>query len=88
MGIQALDEWFAYNPNYNIDEVNKPKCFIHEDCENLIDSLINYNADGKRDEALKDFFDLIRYLRMANAGEGPIHYKQGDFAQARSTGGY
>jgi hypothetical protein len=88
LGIQALDEWFAYNPNYNIDEVNKPKCFIHEDCENLIDSLINYNADGKRDEALKDFFDLIRYLRMANAGEGPIHYKQGDFAQARSTGGY
>ena len=88
LGIQALDEWFSYNPNYDLDDANKPKCFIHEGCENLIDSLINYNSDGKRDEALKDFFDLIRYLRMANAGEGPIHYEEGDFDQARLTGGY
>jgi len=88
LGIQALDEWFSYNPNYELDDANKPKCFIHEGCENLIDSLINYNSDGKRDEALKDFFDLIRYLRMANAGEGPIHYDEEDFDQARLTGGY
>jgi hypothetical protein len=88
IGIQALDEWFAYNPNYELDEANKPKCFIHEDCENLIDSLINYNAQGKSDEALKDFFDLIRYLRMANGGDGPIHYTDTDFEQVRLTGGY
>jgi hypothetical protein len=88
VGIQALDEWFSYNPNYELDAANKPKCFIHESCENLIDSLINYNAQGKSDEALKDFFDLIRYLRMANAGDGPIHYTQADFQQVRTTGGY
>jgi hypothetical protein len=88
IGIQALDEWFSYNPNYELDSANKPKCFIHESCENLIDSLINYNAQGKSDEALKDFFDLIRYLRMANAGDGPIHYTDLDFEQARLTGGY
>jgi hypothetical protein len=88
IGIQALDEWFAYNPNYELDEANKPKCFIHEDCENLIDTLINYNAQGKSDEALKDFFDLIRYLRMANGGDGPIHYTDADFEQVRLTGGY
>ena len=88
VGIQALDEWFSYNPNYELDALNKPKCFIHEGCENLIDSLINYNAQGKSDEALKDFFDLIRYLRMANAGDGPIHYTNDDFKQVRATGGY
>ena len=88
VGIQALDEWFSYNPNYELDEANKPKCFIHESCGNLIDSLINYNAQGKTDEALKDFFDLIRYLRMANAGDGPIHYTDLDFEQVRLTGGY
>ena len=48
----------AYNPNFNIDEANQPLCYIHEDCGNLIDSLINYNARGKSDEALKDFFFL------------------------------
>ena len=88
VGIQALDEWFSYNPNYELDEVNRPKCFIHESCGNLIDSLINYNAQGKSDEALKDFFDLIRYLRMSNAGDGPIHYTELDFTQQRLTGGY
>jgi hypothetical protein len=88
IGIQALDEWFSYNPNYELDSANMPKCFIHESCENLIDSLINYNAQGKSDEALKDFFDLIRYLRMANAGDGPIHYTDTDFEQTRTTGGY
>lgn len=73
-GITALDEWFSYNPNATIDAANKPTCFIHEDCGNLIDSIINYNSSGKNDEALKDFFDVMRYLRMINSGDGPDHY--------------
>jgi len=76
MGINALDEWFNYNPNIPIDEANRPQCYIHEDCGNLIDSLINYGSNGKADEALKDFFDVIRYLRMMNGGEGPDHVKK------------
>ena len=36
--------------------------------------MINYNSNGKNDEALKDFFDVIRYLRMVNSGDGPDHY--------------
>jgi hypothetical protein len=89
LGITALDEWFNYNPNAEIDSANRPRCYIHEDCGNLIDSLVHYGSNGKSDEALKDFFDLIRYLRMANGGEGP------DFISNRSldtirmkTGGY
>tara|TARA_E500000318_G_scaffold61614_1_gene57179 strand:+ start:90 stop:1868 length:1779 start_codon:yes stop_codon:yes gene_type:complete len=70
-GIIALDDWFDYNQDNPIDAANKPICFIHEDCGNLIDSLINYNSQGKNDEPLKDFFDLIRYFRMANDGIGP-----------------
>ena len=75
VGINALDEWFSYNPNANIDEANRPRCYVHEDCGNLIESLINYGSNGKADEALKDFFDVIRYLRMMNGGEGPDHVK-------------
>jgi hypothetical protein len=89
MGISALDEWFSYNPNVNVDEMNRPRCFIHERCGNLIDSLINYNANGKADEPLKDFFDTIRYLRMANRGEGPDHVSNKDMnVTQRSKGGY
>jgi len=89
IGIAAVDEWFTYNPNYEIDEANRPRCFIHEGCENLIDSLINYNSNGKMDEALKDFFDLIRYLRMSNGGLGPDHYNSYQMmATVKSKGGY
>ena len=89
LGITALDEWFSYNPNVPIDEANKPMCYIHKDCGNLIDSLINYNSNGKADEPLKDFFDVIRYLRMANAGDGPDHIDARDYQTITHTkGGY
>jgi hypothetical protein len=89
MGITALDEWFNYNPNVEIDEANQPRCYIHKECGNLIDSLINYNSNGKMDEPLKDFFDVIRYLRMANGGEGPDHIDANDYKTITNTkGGY
>jgi len=70
-GIIALDQWFDYDEDRKIDYANKPMCYIHESCGNLIEALVHYNANGKTDECLKDFFDLIRYLRMANDGRGP-----------------
>ena len=89
VGINALDEWFNYNPNVPIDEANRPMCYIHEDCGNLIDSLINYGSKGKADEALKDFFDVIRYLRMTNGGEGPNHVMRRQLETTMNTkGGY
>ena len=89
IGCTALDDWFSYNPNYEIDEANRPLCYIHEDCGNLIDSVINYNSSGRSDEALKDFFDVLRYLRMSNGGYGPDYFAHGDMmTQTRGNGGY
>ena len=89
VGINALDEWFSYNPNAKLDEANRPRCYVHEDCGNLIESLINYGSNGKADEALKDFFDVIRYLRMMNGGEGPDHVKNRAMQTSmKNTGGY
>ena len=89
IGLQMLDEWFDYDVSQPVDSVNRPLLTIHESCGNLIDSILNYNAVGKQDEALKDFIDLIRYLRMANAGEGPEHYPDGALGVVKSTkGGY
>ena len=88
-GITALDDWFNYNPNVEVDLSNRPLCYIHKDCGNMIDSLINYNKQGKADEPLKDFFDVIRYLRMSNGGEGP-DFMSSSSMQATKTnkGGY
>jgi hypothetical protein len=89
IGCTALDEWFTYNPNYDIDEANRPQCYIHEDCGNLIESVINYNSRGKNDEALKDFFDILRYLRMSNGGYGPDYFASNDmYATTTGQGGY
>ena len=79
-----------YNPNYDIDEANRPQLlYIHKECENLIDSIINYNSAGKSDEALKDFFDILRYLRMSNGGMGPDYFtKKNMYVTNRGTGGY
>ena len=88
IGISAIDEWFSYNPNVPIDFANRPRCYIHEDCGNLIDSLINYNASGKADEPLKDFFDVIRYLRMVNGGDGPDHVLSRSMMTTKVGSGY
>ena len=88
-GITALDDWFNYNPNVGVDSSNRPLCYIHKDCGNLIDSLINYNKQGKPDEPLKDFFDVIRYLRMSNGGEGPDFMSSASMQTTRTNqGGY
>lgn len=89
VGTTALDDWFFYNPNYEIDEANRPRCYIHKDCGNLIESVVSYNSSGKNDEALKDFFDVLRYLRMSNAGMGPDFFAESDMqATMKSKGGY
>lgn len=88
-GITALDDWFTYNPNAGVDQANKPMCYIHKDCGNLIDSLINYRSLGKADEPLKDFFDVIRYLRTSNGGYGPDFIDGGSMQATRNNkGGY
>jgi hypothetical protein len=44
---------------------------------------------GKSDEALKDFFDALRYLRMSNAGMGPDYFVENSMETTmRDKGGY
>jgi len=89
VGTTALDDWFFYNPDYEIDEANRPRCYVHKDCGNLIESIVSYNSNGKNDEALKDFFDALRYLRMSNAGMGPDFFAQSDMrSTTNKKGGY
>ncbi|MDV7391043.1 hypothetical protein RZS08_06815, partial [Arthrospira platensis SPKY1] len=73
-GAQMLDDWFYYNTAAGIDSSNRPRFFVHERCGNLITALENYQNEGKKDEALKDFFDLVRMARTFNGGEGIRFY--------------
>ena len=89
VGLQFLDEWFDYRDDLPVDEVNRPILTIHESCGNLIEAILNYNAEGTKDAALKDFIDLLRYLRMVNDGEGPIHFGSVKIGMIKgTTGGY
>jgi len=89
VGSTSLDDWFFYNPDYKIDEANRPRCYVHKDCGNLIESIISYNSNGKNDEALKDFFDVLRYLRMSNAGMGPDYFAKSSMQTTTNRkGGY
>ena len=88
-GISGLDQWFWYNANESVDSANKPQLTIHKSCGNLIHSLINWGNNGKKDEALKDFVDCLRYLRMCNDGDGPDHITSRSLEATRvGNGGY
>ena len=88
-GLTRLDDWFSYDPTLPVDNANQPLCYIHEDCANLVDSLVNYGAQGKTDEALKDPIDCLRYLRMANHGDGIEHIGDDRYAVVwQGEGGY
>lgn len=89
IGVNALDEWFWYNANEPVDASNRPIITIHESCGNLIHALINWGHEGKKDEALKDFVDALRYLRLHNGGDGPDHVNSRSMETTRTgKGGY
>ena len=88
MGIAKLDEYFHYNPNVEVDAANSPLMKIHKDCGNSIYALQNYGQNGKKDEPLKDFPDVFRYLVMSNEGEGPFHFGAGALKQKAQGGAY
>jgi len=89
IGVNALDEWFWYNANNPVDASNRPIITIDESCGNLIHALINWGHEGKKDEALKDFVDALRYLRLHNGGDGPDHVNSRSMETTRTgKGGY
>ena len=88
-GIADLDEWFSYNPNKPVDQANRPILRIHKSCGNMIESVLNWSNDGKKDEALKDWIDLLRYFRRHNNGYGPDFIDGSGLVATRTgTGGY
>lgn len=76
-GISMINDLLSYNPNNEIDSINRPSLYISESCENTIDSLLNYTASEGPNEAWKDPIDVIRYLAMSDIGYRDPHEQVG-----------
>jgi len=64
-GLQALQTKMAYNKKLPIDSVNRPHFYISDRCQNTIQALQEYTADGGSDEAWKDPVDCLRYAAVS-----------------------
>jgi hypothetical protein len=65
-GIGILNDWFSYDQNLPICEINKPKLYIAESCVNTIWCLREWTGlDGEKG-ASKDPIDSLRYLAVMN----------------------
>lgn len=64
-GITLINDLLDYNPEEEIDALNTPRLFVHEDCKNLRFALSVWTGlDGKRG-ASKDWVDVMRYFCLS-----------------------
>ena len=62
LGVQEINNRLDYNTEIPIDATNRPRLFISEQCENLIQCMENYTAAAGPNEVWKDGVDCIRIL--------------------------
>lgn len=64
-GVTLINDLLDFNPEEEIDALNTPRLFVHEDCKNLRFALSVWTGqDGKRG-ASKDFVDVMRYFCLS-----------------------
>lgn len=89
VGLPLIQEALSYDRTKPYcPHTNTPRLRFSTTVGNAIFSMTNYCKNGKRDDALKDFIDCIRYLLTANGGEGPEHYAPEAFKSTSTVGGY
>jgi hypothetical protein len=67
-GLQRINELLSWNDSSKMTGKNKPKLYISDRCQNLVQCLKEYTAQSK-DEASKDFVDCLRYATVT-----PVDY--------------
>lgn len=89
VGLPLIQEALSYDQaKPYCPHTNSPRLRFSSAVGNTIFSMTNYCKNGKRDDALKDFIDCIRYLMTANDGEGPEHYAGNVIKSTRQGKGY
>ena len=64
-GLQAINNWLAWDDRSPMDLENKPKLFISDRCEQTIYAFIEYTGLLGKDEPTKDPIDCVRYAATA-----------------------
>ncbi len=82
-GIDALHDLLYFDDQRAIDPLNRPRLLVHECCQNTIMTLENYTGADGAHGAMKDFFDLLRYMALA-----PPEYYPAEQLQTRGGGSY
>jgi hypothetical protein len=66
-GVAKMNELLEWDDTQPMSGTNRPKLFISDQCENLIQSMVEYTGAGKA-EQWKDFIDPLRYIIVSGSG--------------------
>lgn len=61
-GVNAINDLLDYRTDLPVDEINRPRLYISDDCQNLIWSMSNWTGKDGQKGACKDPVDALRYL--------------------------
>ena len=64
-GLAKLNGLMKWNDSQPVDATNRPSFYVSDQCEQTIDSLLNYTATEGPTEAWKDPIDTLRYAAAA-----------------------
>lgn len=64
-GIEKLRDLMKWDDEEEMTPINRPKFYISDDCEQTIDSILNYTASEGSTEAWKDPIDCLKYAAAA-----------------------
>jgi hypothetical protein len=69
-GISIINDWFSYDQNQEISNINQPKLFISEECHNLMWCLREWTGLDNEKGASKDPIDALRYIAVMQPDYG------------------
>lgn len=92
-GEARVRSLLSYDSNRPLDDLNRPRFFVTENCRNIRNALSYYVAanqsaeddspsESKRDETYKDFADVVRYTAVSPAA---LHAVSDSWLEAAMT---
>lgn len=82
-GVTMINDLLDYNADEEVDSLNCPRLYVHEDCKNLRFALSTWTGNDGKHGACKDFIDGLRYFCLS----GPTYLDQ-DSGILQSGGTY
>lgn len=77
-GITLINDLLDFNTEEEVNALNCPRLYVHEDCKNLRFALATWTGRDAKHGATKDWVDVLRYFCLSgssyvNPNEGMLH---------------